>query len=172
MGVCAVREWVQTQVTDLFDAYRTSRIREGERLFRDARPIAAHTFVVRTEGYTYAAKVRALSVVQGPFAAAPCQAPTDRFASNESLTLSSNWKPPAWKEPATVHSPANSVWEVVAVRLFVCLSALGDSDSSFSSSSSSSTALATDGVDVVRAAERERERVSGTQGSWGRSKGG
>jgi hypothetical protein len=36
-------------------------------------PISLYTIVARTEGYTYAAKVWALTLVQGPFSVAPCQ---------------------------------------------------------------------------------------------------
>jgi hypothetical protein len=38
-------------------------------------------FAKPTEGYTYAAKVWDLSIVQGPFAVAPCQTATLRFAT-------------------------------------------------------------------------------------------
>jgi hypothetical protein len=37
--------------------------------------------VARTEGYTYAAKVWAMCLVQGPFSVAPCQTLIDRFAT-------------------------------------------------------------------------------------------
>jgi hypothetical protein len=40
-------------------------------------PISLHGIVARTEGYTYAAKVWDLSIVQGPFSVAPCQNPFD-----------------------------------------------------------------------------------------------
>jgi hypothetical protein len=38
-------------------------------------PIALSTIVARTEGCTYAVKVWAVSLVQGPFSVAPCQTP-------------------------------------------------------------------------------------------------
>ena len=36
-------------------------------------PISLYTIVARTDGYTYAAKVWDLSLVQGPVSVAPCQ---------------------------------------------------------------------------------------------------
>jgi hypothetical protein len=38
-------------------------------------PVSLCTIVARTEGYTYAAKVWALFIVQGPFSVAPCETP-------------------------------------------------------------------------------------------------
>jgi hypothetical protein len=42
-------------------------------------PISLVTIVARTEGYTHAAKVWALFIVQGPFSVAPCQTLALRF---------------------------------------------------------------------------------------------
>jgi hypothetical protein len=43
------------------------------------RPISLYTTVARTHLYTYAAKVRDLSIVQGPVSVAPCQTLQLRF---------------------------------------------------------------------------------------------
>ena len=43
-------------------------------------PISLPRIVARTEGYTYAAKVWALCLVQAPFSVAPCQTLIVRFA--------------------------------------------------------------------------------------------
>ena len=43
-------------------------------------PISLDKIVARTHMHTYAAKVWALSIVQGPFSVAPCQTLTSRFA--------------------------------------------------------------------------------------------
>jgi hypothetical protein len=51
-----------------------------------------YTIVARTEGYTYAAKVWDLSIVQGPFSVAPCRTLTTRFA-----TFSSPQEPGAYQ---------------------------------------------------------------------------
>jgi hypothetical protein len=51
-------------------------------------PVPLSTSVARTEGYTYASKVWALSIVQGPFSVAPCQTLTSRFATFPSLYVS------------------------------------------------------------------------------------
>jgi hypothetical protein len=48
-------------------------------------PISISTIVARTEGYTHAAKVWDLSIVQGPFSVAPCQTLTLRFATFSTL---------------------------------------------------------------------------------------
>jgi hypothetical protein len=48
-------------------------------------PISLDTTVARTEGYTYAANVWDLSIVQGPFSVAPCQTLALRFAIFASL---------------------------------------------------------------------------------------
>jgi hypothetical protein len=48
-------------------------------------PISFSRFVTRTEGYTHAANVWALSVVQVPFSVAPCQTLIVRFATFVSL---------------------------------------------------------------------------------------
>jgi hypothetical protein len=48
-------------------------------------PIPLTGIVVHTEGYTHAAKVWDLSIVQGPFSVAPCQTLTLRFAPFASL---------------------------------------------------------------------------------------
>jgi hypothetical protein len=56
------------------------------RPFRDARPIPSPgRIVARTEGYTYAASVWDLSIVQGPFSVAPRQTLALRFAAFASL---------------------------------------------------------------------------------------
>jgi hypothetical protein len=44
-------------------------------------PISLYTTVARTHMNTYAAKVWDLSIVQGPFSVAPCQALALRFAT-------------------------------------------------------------------------------------------
>ena len=44
-------------------------------------PSFLDTTVARNEGYTYAAKVWDLSIVQGPFSVAPCQTLIVRFAT-------------------------------------------------------------------------------------------
>jgi hypothetical protein len=50
--------------------------------FRDARRMPLTTFVAaHTQGYTYAARVWDMSIVQGPFSVAPCQTRTFRFAT-------------------------------------------------------------------------------------------
>jgi hypothetical protein len=43
-------------------------------------PISLYTVVARTQGYTYAAQVWDLSIVQGPFSVAPYQTLIVRFA--------------------------------------------------------------------------------------------
>jgi hypothetical protein len=48
-------------------------------------PIPLTRIVARTEGYTYAAKVWDLSIVQGPFSVAPCQTLFVRFVTFASL---------------------------------------------------------------------------------------
>jgi hypothetical protein len=48
-------------------------------------PIPLSTIVARTKGYTHAAKVWALSLVQGPVSVSPCQTLTLRFAAFASL---------------------------------------------------------------------------------------
>jgi hypothetical protein len=55
------------------------------RPFRDARRFPSHTIVARAGGYTYAAQVWALSIVQGAVSVAPCQTLTLRFATVASL---------------------------------------------------------------------------------------
>jgi hypothetical protein len=45
-------------------------------------PISLSTIVARIEGYTYAAKGWAVSLVQGPFPVAPCQTLFVRFATS------------------------------------------------------------------------------------------
>jgi hypothetical protein len=57
----------------------------GDELARPCSPRPPYPFnmmVARTEGYTYAVKVWALSLVQGSFSVAPCQTLVVRFASN------------------------------------------------------------------------------------------
>jgi hypothetical protein len=44
-------------------------------------PIYLDTIVLRTEGFTYAAEVWDLSIIQGPFSVAPGQTLTLRFAT-------------------------------------------------------------------------------------------
>ena len=48
-------------------------------------PIPISRIVARTEGYTHAAKVWDLSIVQGPFSVAPCQTLIVRFVTFASL---------------------------------------------------------------------------------------
>jgi hypothetical protein len=50
-------------------------------------PISLNTMVLRTGGYAYDVGVWDLSVIQGPFPAAPCQTLTLRFATCASLHL-------------------------------------------------------------------------------------
>jgi hypothetical protein len=84
-------------------ANRTSRDFGWESSSRDARPTPSYnTSVSRTEGYMYAAKVRALSVVQGPFSVAPCQALIIRFATFTSLYALSPTRHAAILIPLTV----------------------------------------------------------------------
>jgi hypothetical protein len=45
------------------------------------QPNPSNTIVARTEGYTHAANVWALCLVQGPISVAPCQTLTLRFAT-------------------------------------------------------------------------------------------
>ena len=48
-------------------------------------PIPLTRIVAHTEGYTHAAKVWDLSIVQGPFSVAPCQTLIVRFVTFASL---------------------------------------------------------------------------------------
>jgi hypothetical protein len=48
-------------------------------------PISLARIIARTEGYTYAANVWDVSIVQGPFSVAPCQTFALRFAILSSL---------------------------------------------------------------------------------------
>jgi hypothetical protein len=73
---------------DLFDANRTNRIRGGRRAHAAVSPRppnSSNALVVRTEGSTYAAKVRFASIVRGPFSVAPCQTLSVQFATNKPL---------------------------------------------------------------------------------------
>jgi tRNA-binding EMAP/Myf-like protein len=76
---------VRPPYSDSFDANRLG-VRGRAALSVSRRsPNRPNTLVARTEGYTYAAKVWALCLVQGPFSVAPCQTLSLRFASNNSL---------------------------------------------------------------------------------------
>jgi hypothetical protein len=48
--------------------------------FREPPPVSLFRIVTRTEGYTYAAKVWDVSIVEGPFSVAPCQTLIVRIA--------------------------------------------------------------------------------------------
>jgi hypothetical protein len=50
-----------------------------------------YTIIARTRMYTYAAKVWAMFVVQGPLSVAPCQNPKLRFFATFCIAV-----PPAW----------------------------------------------------------------------------
>jgi hypothetical protein len=50
-------------------------------------PNPSYPTVARTEGYTYAAKVWALCLVQGPFSVAPCQTLIARLCSGIAARL-------------------------------------------------------------------------------------
>jgi tRNA-binding EMAP/Myf-like protein len=64
---------VRPPYSDSFDANRLG-VRGRAALSVSRRsPNRPNTLVARTEGYTYAAKVWALCLVQGPFSVAPCQ---------------------------------------------------------------------------------------------------
>ena len=61
-------------------AKQNSHLTLGRYFTRPPNP--STTFLTRAEGYTYAAKVWALSIVQGPFSVAPCQNPPIRKQTN------------------------------------------------------------------------------------------
>jgi hypothetical protein len=57
------------------------RVRVAHAAVSRRPPISLFTSVARTEGYTYDAKFRDLSIVQGPFPVDPCQTLALRFAA-------------------------------------------------------------------------------------------
>jgi hypothetical protein len=63
-------------------ANRTGRVQEiAHAAVSRLPPISLTRIVARTEGYTHAAKVWDLSIVQGPFSVAPCQTLIVRFVN-------------------------------------------------------------------------------------------
>jgi hypothetical protein len=74
-------------------------------------PIYLVTTVARTEGYTYAAKVWDLSIVQGPFSVAPCRTLALRFA-----TLSSLYGGARWRHAGSTRGTGSIRWRTCASR--------------------------------------------------------
>jgi hypothetical protein len=78
-------------IDDFFCESLTLRIWGGENAqtaVSPRPPISLSRIVARAEGYTYAAKLWALCLVQGPFSVAPCQTLTYRFAFCAPLSAS------------------------------------------------------------------------------------